>query len=235
RIFNSNASNTNGWWLGTGGGTVPSSSFSIADNTTYRMTFNSSGNVGIGTTAPGAKLDVDNSAAASTAAISLNSQTGQNSQLLMKINGTLKSAFTSVASDTSLRINHNGSDRLTIDANGNVGIGTANPRAGLEIANGSLLLKNSINNGSATTIDFALGNIQYTTGSCGALTLNNMADSGSYLLVIKGATSATCSFTIPGLTAHMPVDHGATIANKHTMYNFIVVGADAYISWASGI
>ena len=58
RIFNSNASNTNGWWLGTGGGAVPSSSFSIADNTTYRMTFSSTGNVGIGTTSPIYALDV---------------------------------------------------------------------------------------------------------------------------------------------------------------------------------
>ncbi|MCX6111498.1 MAG: tail fiber domain-containing protein, partial [Proteobacteria bacterium] len=57
-LFNSNGTNTNGWVLGTGGAVIPSDAFSIGDSSSYKMTILSSGNVGIGTTAPAVTMDI---------------------------------------------------------------------------------------------------------------------------------------------------------------------------------
>ena len=61
RILNSSGTNANQWILGTGGGSVAASAFGIADNSAYRFVINNSGNVGVGSTSPAAKLDVEGS------------------------------------------------------------------------------------------------------------------------------------------------------------------------------
>ena len=104
---------------------------------------------------------------------------------------------------------------------------------------GTVLGKASVLNGT-TTVDFATGNIQHTAASCGAFNLNNMTDGGTYLFIVKGATSGTCSFSAftgvatGALTVHMPPGHGASTASKHTLYNFLVSGTDLYVSYIPG-
>jgi hypothetical protein len=88
--------------------------------------------------------------------------------------------------------------------------------------------------GATTTIDFANGNLQYTTASCGAFTLSNLRDGATYILSVKGATSAICTFTAAGFTIHLPPDLGPTEPGKHTLFNFIVMGSDVYVSWVPG-
>jgi hypothetical protein len=93
---------------------------------------------------------------------------------------------------------------------------------------------------STTTIDFSTGNLQYTSQNCQAYTLTNLKDGGSYMFVVQGSTSATCSFTAYSdsgtttLNVHMPPGHGATTASKHTMYNLVVLGTELYIAWIAG-
>lgn len=67
RLFNANADNTNQWVLGTGGGAVAKDAFSIGDNSAYRMTILSNGNIGIGTTSPGSLLTLKSGSATATA------------------------------------------------------------------------------------------------------------------------------------------------------------------------
>ncbi len=131
--------------------------------------------------------------------------------------------------------NFGGTTLFSVRNDGNVGIGTTAPRATLDVS-GTVLLKPSTVNATAT-INFLTGNLQHTTNNCGAFALHNMKDGGSYTFAVKGAVSATCSFTaftdagVTGLTVHMPPDHAATTASKHTLYSFLVMGTDVYVTW----
>lgn len=101
------------------------------------------------------------------------------------------------------------------------------------VLNGSVAMKAAEEN-SGSTIDFSKGNVQYTNANCGAFTLNNIRDGSTYTFVVKGTSSALCSFTAPGYTVRLPYDHGSTLGGYHTIYTIMPVGSDAYISWSPG-
>ena len=67
-----------------------------------------------------------------------------------------------------------------------------------------------------------------------------MADGATYVLAVKGTGIGTCSFVAftgngtGSLNVRMPPDHGPTEAGKHTLYTFMVMGGDVYVSWVSG-
>ena len=120
-----------------------------------------------------------------------------------------------------------GTNRLSIDSAGTVSM------------TGAVVMRNVAN--STATIDFKSGNLQSTTLSCQSFSLNNMKDGGSYSFAVKGSTSATCAFTAysdagtTALTVHLPTDHAPTIASTHTLYTFLVMGTDVYVSWMPGL
>jgi hypothetical protein len=87
---------------------------------------------------------------------------------------------------------------------------------------------------AGNSINFANGNLQYTTADCGPMTLSGMFDGATYVLAVKGTTAATCSFTASGLTIKLPPDHGPTEPGKSTLYTFMVMGTDVYVSWVTG-
>jgi hypothetical protein len=121
---------------------------------------------------------------------------------------------------------------------GNVGIGNSGPRATLDVS-GTIATKPATLNGTAT-IDGSTGNIHYTAASCGTFQFNNLKDGASYMFVVQGASSATCTFTAfsdvatTALSVHMPPDNGATVASKHTIFNLTVVGTHVYVAWTPG-
>ena len=123
-----------------------------------------------------------------------------------------------------------------------IAVSTINPAAttpygGVNITTnvfvGGQLTGTTVSNGS-TNIDFGSGNLQYTSSNCGAMTLYNMKDGGSYTLAVQGTTAATCSFTAGGFTVHLPPGHGATTDTKHTVYTFVALGTHVYVSWIPG-
>jgi len=206
---------------------------------TERMRIDSSGNVGIGTTSPAYALDVSGEVnipsakwyriggagvlyGAATSNTEVRGITGYGIDFL--VNG---------ATGTS-------NSSMIINSSGNVGIGTTAPRAALDVSKGTLLVKPSVSN-AGTTVDFSTGNLQHTTNSCQTFTLNNMQDGGSYTFAIKGTTMGTCVFNaysdvgVTALTVHMPTDHAATVSGKHTLYTFLVMGTDVYVTWIPGL
>jgi hypothetical protein len=128
----------------------------------------------------------------------------------------------------------NNATAMTISQSGSVGIGVASPTAKLEVS-GQVVSK-VYNNGAATTFDFANGNAQYTTASCGAMTLQNMVDGGAYTIAVQGATAGTCTFTdsAGSRTFKFSPANGPSTASTHTIYSMQVMGSYVYVSWISG-
>lgn len=132
-------------------------------NPTEIMRINYDGNVGIGTIVPTAKLDVSSNAIAATF------KSTTNSVPVTIINtGTTVSTIGFKGSNSltqyNVRVGADGNDftaytanaeRMRINSSGNVGIGTANPLAKLEVYNGNILVRNAANVDNESTIMIA--------------------------------------------------------------------------------
>lgn len=144
----------------------------------------------------------------------------------------------SAASGLGLAFNYATTSGVTTEGvrltnSGNVGIGTINPTSKLEI-NGAATNSSAFNAAAGTSIDFSKSNLAYTTANAGAFTLTNIKDGGTYTLAVQGATSGTSTFSATGFTFKSP-NNGATIASKHTLYTFIVMGTTVYFYMTTGL
>ena len=127
------------------------------------------------------------------------------------------------------------STKMSILADGRVGINTGSPTAKLEVV-GQIVSKSN-DAGAATSFDFATGNTQYTSTACSGATwaLSNMVDGGSYTINVKNTThTGTCSFSHSGITNFYYRPANATPGTGHVIYSLQRIGNDVYISWIDG-
>ncbi len=125
-FFDRNGSYT--WRIANGDGTTyPLSSFNIANNAgTAAITVTAANNVGIGTTSPGARMEVYNSGSSVGNYLRINNAIGKNWELMAGLSGVSNDGF-GIYSVTDSAY------RFVISSAGNVGIGATSPSQKLEV------------------------------------------------------------------------------------------------------
>ena len=139
--------------------------FKIDVNSSERLRIDSSGKVGIGTSAPTHELQVSKSGSASAIAATSDVTSGTASRLLLGNSvGTARATFNLTGGGSELAylgtegnfpmyFQTNGAERMRIDSSGNVGIGTTSPAGKLTVYDSSspyLYLQNSTSGTSAS-------------------------------------------------------------------------------------
>jgi len=132
------------------------------------------GNVGIGTTSPGAKLEVN-----SGGGIHLSDDTAGRTLIIKPSLSGAVHEFTSDNTVAGYSFSNNASELMRIASNGNVGIGTTNPSQKLTVQGNTLSIGN--------VIAYADGSNSSTLGSTGYLQLRN---SGSTNVNIRSNDSS---------------------------------------------
>jgi hypothetical protein len=132
---------------------VNNTTFRICDDDNLgantRLSIDSSGNVGIGTTSPGQKLQVNGSVYATLGLYSdYDYSSNRNWRIITNNFGAANWGGIAVQTSTGQDLDPN-TTRFGIDYLGNVGIGTTNPQAKLHVANGTLRTWSPISGTSA--------------------------------------------------------------------------------------
>lgn len=154
--------------------------------TNTAMTIDYSGNVGIGTTSPGAKLDLANG--------NMNFTNTFGPVFKTAAGATTNQIY--LGADDKLKLYVAGSDRVTIDTSGKVGIGTAAPSVKLDIAGCSLrvLYGQTVGMGTDGSGSY-FGSNEYMNGACNAW-VNDVPTAASGMMYIDSA-GAINFFTRP--------------------------------------
>ena len=196
-----------------------SSVLALGTNSVERMRIDASGNVGIGTNSPGAKLDVNgNVVIGLTAANQLlsvyNGDTVNNQRLNIGMVGTDARLQATRTSGTAPNIlfNVDASEYMRITNAGNVGIGTSSPGARLQVNGGAFVVQDSVggtqlqirgatntNNRLYIGYDTStnVGNIQAITEGVGYRDLSLQGGGGN---LVVGATSGIAGNKIEATT-----------------------------------
>jgi len=128
------------------------------------MRITSAGNVGIGTTSPIAKFEINGNATFDSKTITIGNLTSDsNERLRIYYDGTLARAKLSALSGVSLGFGTNGiENRVVLDTNGNVGIGTTTPTAKLDV-NGNVAVTGTVTVNAISGINALAAGTQLAT------------------------------------------------------------------------
>jgi hypothetical protein len=211
-----------GMWVQDSGGTLAIGQGSGTGNLTERMRIDTAGNVGIGTSSPGARLHVLTSASE----VSRFATTGADMYLRF-VNSADSNGYIGYQSSAMTLWTAN-VERMRIDSSGNVGIGTSSPSTRLHVAGGDLRLNNdfAINWGGTgaaiigsnnTLLRFDVnGSERMRINSSGQVLINGTSAFSDEKLFIVGNTLGGTA----GNTALWQAMRGTDVTNT-TTYSFL--------------
>ena len=167
-----------------------------AASLTQQMVIEEGGNIGIGTASPGTNLHVKGD----DARVRIDGDTDSHPGLELSENGTRKWIVYNNYTNDNLTFKTNSDIRMSIEQDGNVGIGTASPVATLTV-NGSVATKiTSINNSHSPYSITATDHIILADSFGGAITINLPACSSNSgrIIIVKdvGAGAGSNNITI---------------------------------------
>ena len=202
-----------------------------------RMTIDTAGNVGIGTTAPNASLQVYGGVMARGGAPGTNGA-NNNGYAFAGNSGDNDSGMYSLTND-NLSFYTTALERLRIDGSGNVGIGTTAPVSTVEIytnASGALgsiltLTNGTAASGSASAIDFRGSNWTQPIGARIMALDNSWSDDLVFYNKVPGATGNALSETmriaaggkvgIGTTNPGYPLEVASTVSNSYSNYGYL--------------
>lgn len=200
-------------------GTATNHDLRVLTDGAVKMTVDTSGNVGIGTTTPAYRLEVQDTGV--SAQIVANRTDGATAIL----SGTGDNGFVGTVSNHDLRLTTNNAVKMTIDTSGNVGIGTTTPGSELEVNGDAQISGKMISEMAAVTI---ANNSIYDTG----IDLNSVGH--LYIRNSHGVLRNGAVFSI-GMLVHNTTNWGvARVAGSSAIYSVVKDTADKINVYAEG-
>ena len=158
-----------------------------------RLTIQSGGNVGIGTSSPDYHLEIEDAA---SPAIALKDTTNN---VITKMFSANSQGFVGTESNHDLRIRTNNTDKVSITSGGNVGIGTTTPNEKLvvgttggtqniEISNSYIQSFNRSGSPGYATLDFYSSTYTFNTGPAKFLSYGSFESTGNAYARFKHST-----------------------------------------------
>ena len=186
--FTAGHSNITGWGSGWTIGTITSEAGITNIVTPPIHTYiTSAGNMGIGTTAPTARLDVAGDASTSGSLVFR----GASTSTIDVLDGARLDFQTSAGGDTGL------TNRMTILNNGNVGIGSTAPGAKLDVAGTGIMTTLTLDGTSGTALNISNAGITTDISLQNSETIDNNVDGtinlGATIFSLTGTSTITAS------------------------------------------
>jgi transposase-like protein len=181
--------------------------FGVGGSATDGMIINSDGNVGIGTTGPGAKLHIQESATGSWAVKLSNRNNNQTWGIGVDTQAIDDGTFTiqDITGVTNI---------FNIDTSGNVGIMDFSPDANLEVVDDFMVSSAAANDGDLFIVQSG-GNVGIGTTDPGANTPTGFGGSNPKILEVKGGSGGDGGITISGGTNYGHIWYDDSLAHMY--------------------
>jgi hypothetical protein len=220
-------------------GYIPYGNGTGALSSSSNLFFNATG-LGIGTSSPSTKLHV-------AGAITAGATTGEGGEIdFQNAAGTSVAAFIDVDGSNNFRIYNstasasifytNNAPRMTIDASGNVGIGTSSPSTKLDVngtcnINGGLSINGNFLTSSGSTIYANTGDLYIRAGTSGSLRLGSNGTNS--LAVLDASGNVGIGTSSPNVKLHISGTGASIHLNDGTVDAY--VGPQSYVSNSFGL
>ena len=197
-------------------------------NNNARISINSAGDVGIGTTSPYSKFTTYGALSTSTSQISIVNSEGGHTILRTGISSLTNSGFSLISADIG---GTNQNTRLVVSSTGNVGIGTTTPNAKLHVSGDTIIQGNLTVTGSTQSLFSGNSSVELVkiiqNGSGDAFVVQDIANGDSSHFVINASGNTAIGLTQPLGTDKLTVSGDTSIYGS---FKATTISATTYLN-----